>query len=623
MTLAAKTRLAIGWLIVTGLCGWFEIQRLLAAIDSPAGGLAWFTTWNAETTLPLLVLLTLPLLYLFSKGDRHPGESRVPSSASMRHRFLASCLVFGVSLTASLAVGFQDIRFRQSMTVETVSFCKLPPAYHDEYSYLLQAQTFADGRLSWPPMTVRPDLFHQFHVLNEHRTASRYFPWTGLWIAPFLQTGMPVAGHWLAGALAAVFFYLTAAEILRPRTALCAGLLIGCSPGLAVFSNLLLAHHPTLLALSVFLWTMVRLLRQPTVPLTLISGTALSLAMLGRPMTAAAFALPWGLLMLKRLISSPDPAWSGRRLRLVAAMGIPLLAGFAVLGVLNQDITGSAVRSAYQEYTDVYTPRHAYGFNNGVRGDARQTPKVLKKYDRWAHNLTWPLAIRNVGYRCLASAQWVLGLAPVVLGLILALLRMFLSQDDSSFNRTVLQLMAASVVTLHLAHIPYWFTGIMHWHYVFETAPLILILVAAGLASVAPELARLTSQRLSRAWIVVFILVALLPAWCSFDAGWGTSKIALATSELSYSRTRLELFNRLVSGNSVTRPALILVDVSGSDPQLSYIINDPEFRDEVLVARLPETLEEIQQLQQNFPDRSLYRFAPDTFRLQPALPGQQ
>ena len=101
------------------------------------------------------------------------------------------------------------------------------------------------------------------------------------------------------------------------------------------------------------------------------------------------------------------------------------------------------------------------------------------------------------------------------------------------------------------------------------------------------------------------------------DATWGTSKTATAISELAWSRTHFELFNRMLAGPSVQRPALVLVDETSTDPQLSYIINDPEYAGDVLVARLPATPEEIRQLQQSFSDRTLYRFTPQPFALTP------
>ena len=83
-------------------------------------------------------------------------------------------------------------------------------------------------------MTVQPDLFHQVHVLNRPTTASRYFPWTGLWMAPFVALGYPYFGHWLAGAIACVFFHRSLYRLMEFRWAVIGGVLIAVSPGLAV-----------------------------------------------------------------------------------------------------------------------------------------------------------------------------------------------------------------------------------------------------------------------------------------------------------------------------------------------------------------------------------------------------
>src|SRR5207342_1934219 len=97
-----------------------------------------------------------------------------------------SLLVAGVSLGTSAWLGRH--------------FEGLPPAYHDEYSYLFQARTFLAGRVSFPSHEAAR-LFDQMHVLNEGQFASRYFPGTGLWMAPFVALGNPWWGHWFAGAL--------------------------------------------------------------------------------------------------------------------------------------------------------------------------------------------------------------------------------------------------------------------------------------------------------------------------------------------------------------------------------------------------------------------------------------
>ena len=609
MRASGKLSIWLAWAVATGLSGFFEVHRFLAVSDTEAGPLGWLANWDPETTVPFLVLLALPLLVFASGSERLPKAGALDSRD--RVSIPGAVIVFCVSFAASAFIGWQPVEVPQSgYGARMVAFSDLPPAYHDEYSYLLQAETFAAGRLSWAAVPVRPDLFHQYHVLNERRTASRYFPLTGAWTALFLSGDRPIVGHWLAGAIAVVFFYMSACEFLRPRTAMVAGLLIAVSPGIAVFSNLLLAHHPTMLALSIFLWSIIRSLKTGRASWTLVSGLSLMAAMLGRPMTAAGFGLPWGIVFGLRLLR--DPLWKPRRLRLFAAMILPLIAGFTVLGVMNREITGHWTKSAYQEYTDTYTPRHTYGFNNGERGDAKQSEKVLKAYDQWAVNLTWTVALKNVWQRCLASAQWTLGIIPLVFALCLVVIRALLSPDADSSDRSILWLVIASVLTLHIVHVPYWFDGIMHWHYVFETAPLLLILTAAGLATGADSMAAWVSPRLGRCWLGALVFAALLPGWMTAESFWGYSKISTSTSELAWSRRQFAMFKDTTTSELIARPALILVDETGSDPQLSYIINDPQYDDEVLVARLPDR-DGLSELRTAFPDRHVYRFDPSTF----------
>ena len=60
----ARTALLIGWLLATAFCVWLEGSRILQLAQTPAGILGWFAAWNIDTTLPALVLLSLPFVWL-------------------------------------------------------------------------------------------------------------------------------------------------------------------------------------------------------------------------------------------------------------------------------------------------------------------------------------------------------------------------------------------------------------------------------------------------------------------------------------------------------------------------------------------------------------------------------
>lgn len=607
-----------------------EFRRFIELMDTESGPAAWLFYWDMETTLPAVMLLLLPVLVFTSRNSACRRSARPTDSgdaaAASTPRVISSCvLLFVLSLFCSWHIGATKVTVPAGFTSQTVRFDELPPAYHDEYSYLLQARTFLDGRLSWPGMTVRPDLFHQFHVLNEHRTLSRYFPWTGCWIAPFEKMGHPYVGHWVAGALSAVFFFLAMIQLATFRQAFAGGLLIAVSPGIAVFSNMLLAHHPTMMALSLFTAASIRMFRTHRLRWAYVAGAGLTLAMLGRPVTAAGFALPFGIRLLVEV-------WRDRSLlRLLAGFALPLAAGFVVLGIINREATGSWTRTAYQEYTDRYTPRHRFGFGNGDEASTDNGPPAVQAYDKWATNLTFSRAIENVWNRTLASLQWTLAVFPLLLFVLCSLPRIFdrkaspgasggHPQDTREPSRWLLWLPAASIVSLHVVHIPYWYDGIMHWHYVFETAPLLLLLAGVGAVHCVDVLHRYMAGRYAWSWVILFLAAGLVPGWLQLGVFDNVSKTGAAVSELSFARRRLEIFQRSTADPAIQKPAIILVDERNSDPQLSYVINDPLLRENVVVCRLPETAEEVQQLQRAFPDRTVYSFDPEKMLFQEYSP---
>ncbi|TXT21907.1 MAG: hypothetical protein FD138_3934 [Planctomycetota bacterium] len=263
-----------------------------------------------DTTIPLLLLLLLPYFWsvrrpfllldsswwqqLCAWWNDRPQTER--ATRSRRGLLIAVLLIAVTSLLLSHHVFSLPAGDR-----EQYRFGELPPAYHDEFSYLFQAKTYLAGRLSFESHPTAARLFDQMHVVNEGRFASRYFPATGLWIAPWLWLGWPILGHWLAGAATCVLVFGIGRELSNNGTGFVAGMLTALSPGMALFGNLLLAHHPTLLGLFFFAWSFLRWLRRGSIRDVAFAGIGLSWAMLCRPMTAAGFALSFGVVFVVKL----------------------------------------------------------------------------------------------------------------------------------------------------------------------------------------------------------------------------------------------------------------------------------------------------------------------------------
>jgi hypothetical protein len=123
-------------------------------------------------------------------------------------------------------------------------------------------------------------------------------------------------------------------------------------------------------------------------------------------------------------------------------------------------------------------------------------------------------------------------------------------------------------------------------------------------------------RRAARNWLLALTASALLPSWLDAEPLWGPSRVSLAVSEQAYSRVRMEAFERIKLRLSHRQPCLILVDEQNSDQQLSYIINPPNFAAPALVARLPANPQSLSEIQRYFPNRSLWKFNPQTFEVQ-------
>ncbi|GIX05206.1 MAG: hypothetical protein KatS3mg114_1075 [Planctomycetaceae bacterium] len=481
----------------------------------------------------------------------------------------------------------------------------LPPAYHDEYSYLFGAQSLLAGHWTWPLHPTHPELFSQYHVLNEKVMASRYYPGTSAWLACWLALGNPWWGQWVAASLSTALLYMTGWELGGRRTAWWAGLLLALSPGLALFDNLLLAHAPTLLGLSWFLWAFIRGWRQPTLAGWLLSGTGLAFAMLCRPATAAGCALPFGLAWLWRAWSCCRPTNSvaaptcnhGWLIRSTIGLGLPLLAGWLIMLVCNRAVTGDWFYSPYQQYTDLYTPRHVYGLYNIERGEQRLGPKVLEAYDRWAENLTPRLAWYNVLIRGLSSALWTIDLP--LWTMTLAAWPWVWGETDRRWR-----MIMAAIVALHAIHWPYWYVGIMGWHYVFETAPLWCLL-----AGRLTHRAVTTAHNMQQPVLAILWRLLIISSWVTMYGDHGEiaqSRWARGASVIAYPRQQHAAFRQWLLHQVGSEPALVLLLPEDTNPHLDFVINPPGLQGPLLIGRLQPERDDLRQIIRDFPDRRVW-----------------
>jgi len=235
---------------------------------------------------------------------------------------------------------------------------------HDENMYMVQAQLLAHGHL-WMPQHALPEFFESFHVYARPVYGSMYFPGTGLFYAIPVRLGVPTWVFSLAlSGLAVGLVYLVVTELLGGVSGLLAAGMTVAIDSFRYFSVMLMSHTllmalGTLMVLAVLRWRggghRVRWL--------IVLGAAAGWAAIARPVDAACYAAPLGVVVLWEMRKL---SWRARvrTVAITVAAAAPFL---ALQLVMNYGFTGHVTRSPVQAYLDTYWPEMQMGKREAQR----------------------------------------------------------------------------------------------------------------------------------------------------------------------------------------------------------------------------------------------------------------
>jgi hypothetical protein len=299
---------------------------------------------QVEIVETYLVFFTLGVSYFFPRlgSTRFAQWERSFARLALRRRLV-------VILTGAVALAARAI---------VLPILRVPvPSIHDEFEYLLMADTFAHFRLTNPAHPMAAHL-ETFHVLQQPTYTGIVPPMQGLVLAAGeLIGGHPFVGVWLSIGLmcGAVCWMLQA--WLPPRWALLGGGLVVMR--FAVFSYWSDSYWGGAIAATagaLVLGAFPRIKKRLRLFDVLALGVGLAILANVRPYEGFALSLPVAVGLLIWMAGGKRPAVSESVKRVILPLALLMGLTFAAMAYYNWRVTGNPMRTAYDVSMSTVNP---------------------------------------------------------------------------------------------------------------------------------------------------------------------------------------------------------------------------------------------------------------------------
>jgi hypothetical protein len=293
------------------------------------------------------------------------------------------------------------------------------PIHADEFSYLLMADTFTDGRLTnpTPPLSYllwAPDVIFEPTYQSKYPPAQGVLLALGEWLA-----GDPLVGVWLGMAAACAAACWLMQRWLRPRWALLGGLTLATHKALATFwGSTYFGGGAAMLGGALLYGALPRLLDRPRARHAVLLAAGLALLANSRPFEGLVACLPAAAVLTAWLVRRR--AW--RSPEILRRVVVPVVAVLAVtgaaMGVYHRAVTGSPLKMPYQVFLESSSVA-----NMALPGDPQartgdEPSALIERHFKfytlggdphlWLPLLLLPLAVRHHRWMRLALAAVVL-----------------------------------------------------------------------------------------------------------------------------------------------------------------------------------------------------------------------
>ena len=290
----------------------------------------------------VLLLAVLPLLWKLS-------GSQCPSWFQRAERWFERLARRKTAAVVSCGMAVVVIR------LALVPILGVPlPRFHDEFSFLLAADTFVHGRLTNPthPMWVH---FESFHIIHKPTYMSMYPPGGGLVLALGQVLGDPWFGQLLVSALMCSALCWMLQAWVPPRWALYGGALAVFRFGILSFwANSFFCASLPALGGALVLGSLPRIRQQPHLRDALWMALGVVILANSRPYEGLIFCLPIAGALLVWVARQHRFAFRIVALRVLLPITLVLCIAAAGMSYYFWRVTGSPVRMPYQVDRETY-----------------------------------------------------------------------------------------------------------------------------------------------------------------------------------------------------------------------------------------------------------------------------